>query len=86
MDEIDEMVMDALAERGGAVEAYAIRHYRFYRNTQEGTVQECAVEITIDRRGHYNLSIMTEDNVEVSGNGADSLQAALRVVHWNELP
>jgi len=86
--EIDEM-LEMVKKASGAAELYHVTTFRGYRPDEKGNQREITIEVLDMGPGHLagRYTIVAEDKQgrTATGNGDDSLDVALHIVHWDEL-
>ncbi len=84
----DTETFEKVKKYTGAIEAYQISEFEIYRRTKDGKDQMVTVRIMDagpDSPVRYLISAHSDDGKSASGNGDNSLDAALATVHWGDL-
>ena len=85
----NEEVMNKLKTAGNMFEIYNITSFRGYRRTKEDNVQKVIVNILDmgEAAGglRYSCEVRSENGKVITGNPASDVDAAIDLVHWQEL-
>ncbi len=86
----DEQVIRDLKEDSGIFEVYRKHVFECVRDPGDGEIQTIDVTIfdageDVDPQLRYRCTAMTQDGKMATGNPADSVDMAIRIVHWQDL-
>lgn len=89
----DGEVRKMLAKMGGVFELYHLTAFTGYRRHKDGTDHKVTVEVLdmgpnpdVAHVPRYVVSVIDRvTNKSATGNGADSLGDAFRIIHWQDL-
>jgi hypothetical protein len=68
---------------------HVVETFKVSRTTKSGDTQKVQVQILdsadVNPGYRYNCVATTEDGITAMGNGADTIETAIAIVHWQDL-